>query len=459
LRGRSLFTAWSKPDHELSGSPEFYDDLAPLLRHRVDVILLLGVFLVPLFSFLDFLLYPEQGQVFLFYRLIASLGCLILWSANRLLHLGDRSFYLGLAGFYLVGGVIIRMILELDSFSTPYYAGLNLVVIGFGLLVPTRTGRLFFHILILYGIYLALVLTKHWPDYNFTFLANNMFVLATLIIALVGAKTNMRLRWQEYQLRVDLERVQDLLRAHSESLEVLVDRKQKDLVRKVRQLEEQQEIQQRTQRATIFGLAKLADSRDKYTGEHLERMRTFCREIAQELGRDRRYRERIDGPFIDDLAESCTLHDLGKVAIPDAILLKPGPLTPEEYETIKRHTSIGGDALRAMDEKLGQASFIQMGREIALYHHERFDGRGYPQGIQGEDIPLSALIVAVADTYDALTADRCYQPGRSHAEAVDIITRERSRQFHPDVVDAFLRVQDRLAAFLAKTDDRPGSKK
>jgi response regulator RpfG family c-di-GMP phosphodiesterase len=446
LRGRSPFAVWNGPEADPGEISGFYEDLKPLLRQRVEVILLLGVFLVPLFSFLDFLLYPDQGQRFLVYRLVGSLGCLLLWSANRLFDLKDRSFFLGVAAFYLVGGVIIKMILALDSFSTPYYAGLNLVFIGFGLLVPVRTRRLFFHILALYGVYLALVLAKYWPDYNFTFLANNMFVLATLVIALVGARTNMRLRRQEYRLRVDLEKVQEMLRAHSQSLEVLVDRKQQDLLQKVRQLEEQQEIQQRTQRATIFGLAKLADSRDKYTGEHLDRMRTFCREIALELSRNPRYRDRISPLFVDNLAESCTLHDLGKVAIPDAILLKPGPLTPEEYETIKRHTSIGGEALRDMDEKLGQASFIQMGREIALFHHERYDGRGYPQGIRGEDIPLSALIVAVADTYDALTADRCYQPGRPHREAVDIITRERGAQFHPDVVDAFLRVQERLAA-------------
>jgi response regulator RpfG family c-di-GMP phosphodiesterase len=455
LRGLSLFTAWSKPGSELQGNPGFYEDLSPLLRQRVDVILLLGAFLVPLFSYLDYLLYPDQWRLFLIYRLIASLGCLILWALNRLKNLGDKSFYLGLTAFYLVGGGIIKMILALDSFSTPYYAGLNLVFIGFGLLVPVRTRRLFLHILLLYGFYLALVLAKRWPAYSFTFLANNMFVLATLVIALVGARTNMRLRWREYQLRVDLERVQELLRAHSASLEVLVDHKQQALVQKVRQLEEQQEVQQRTQRATIFGLAKLADSRDKYTGEHLDRMRTLCREIAQELGRDPRYRDRIDPRFVDNLAESCTLHDLGKVAIPDAILLKPGPLTPEEYETIKRHTSIGGEALRDLDEKLGRDSFIQMGREIALFHHERFDGRGYPQGIRGEDIPLSALIVAVADTYDALTADRCYQPGRPHAEAVEVIARERGTQFHPDVVDAFMRVQERIAALKTAAADSP----
>ncbi len=399
---------------------------------------------MPLFALLDYFLYPAQWRTFLVYRMIASGGCLILWAVNRSREWGDQSFYLGLTAFYLVGGIIIMMILNLDSLSTPYYAGLNLVFIGFCLLLPVRASRTLLHTLVLYAIYLTLTLTINWPHYDFVFLANNLFVVATLVIAYVGAHTNMRLRWKEYLLRVDLEGVQAMLREHSSSLEVLVDKKQQALVRKVKQLEEQQEVQLKTQQATIFGLAKLADSRDKYTGEHLDRIRTLCREIALELGRDQRYQGRIDAGFVDNLTDSCSLHDLGKVAIPDAILLKPGPLTAEEYEAIKRHTSIGGEALRDMDEKLGQASFIAMGREIALFHHERYDGGGYPHGLKGEEIPLSALIVAVADTYDALTSDRCYQTERPHAEAVKIIARERGAQFHPDVVDAFLRIQDRL---------------
>lgn len=410
---------------------------------------MLGVFLVPLFAVMDYFLYPALWRTFLAYRLIASGGCLLLLAFNRFKELGDQSFYLGLTAFYLVGGAIIKMILSLDSFTTPYYAGLNLVFIGFGVLVPVRTSRIFFHILLLYALYLVLTLIENWPDYDFVFAANNMFVLSTLVIAFVGAHTSMRLRWKEYLLRVDLERVREILQEHSNSLEVLVDKKQQALIRKVRQLEEQQEVQLKTQQATIFGLAKLADSRDKYTGEHLDRIRTLCREIALELGRDKKYQGRIDAGFVDKLTDSCSLHDLGKVAIPDAILLKPGPLTAEEYEAIKRHPFIGGEALRDMDEKLGQDSFIGMGREIALFHHERYDGGGYPHGLKGEAIPLPALIVAVADTYDALTSNRCYQSERPPAEAVDIITRERGAQFHPDVVDAFLRIQDRLADIIA----------
>jgi response regulator RpfG family c-di-GMP phosphodiesterase len=410
----------------------------------VDIILLLGVFLVPLFAVMDYFLYPALWRSFLVYRLIASGGCLLLLAFNRFKELGDQSFYLGLTAFYLVGGAIIKMILSLESFTTPYYAGLNLVFIGFGILVPVRTSRIFFHILLLYALYLVLTLLENWPDYDFVFAANNLFVLATLVIAFIGAHTNMRLRWKEYLLRIDLERVREMLQEHSNSLEALVDKKQQALIRKVRQLEEQQEVQLKTQQATIFGLAKLADSRDKYTGEHLERIRTLCREIALELGQDKKYAGRIDAGFVDKLTDSCSLHDLGKVAIPDAILLKPGPLTAEEYEAIKRHTFIGGEALRDMDEKLGQDSFIGMGRQIALFHHERYDGSGYPHGLKGEEIPLPARIVAVADTYDALTSNRCYQAERPHTEAVEIIARERGAQFHPDVVDAFLRIQDRL---------------
>ena len=414
---------------------------------------MLGAFLVPLFGLLDYFLYPAQWRTFLIYRMIASGGCLILWAVNRSRDWGEQNFYLGLTAFYLVGGIIIKMILDLDSnsLSTPYYAGLNLVFIGFCLLLPVRPSRTFLHTLVLYAIYLILTLTLNWPSYDVIFLANNLFVVATLVIAYVGAHTNMRLRWKEYLLRVDMEEMQAMLREHSSSLEVLVDKKHQALIRKVKELEEQQEVQSKTQKATIFGLAKLADSRDKYTGEHLDRVRILCREIALELGRDDRYQDRIDAGFVDNLTDSCSLHDLGKVAIPDAILLKPGPLTAEEYDVIKLHTSIGGEALRDMDEKLGQASFISMGREIALFHHERYDGGGYPDGLKGEEIPLSALIVAIADTYDALTSDRCYQPERPHAEAVEIITRERGAHFHPDIVDAFLRIQNRLKERIQRT--------
>lgn len=217
----------------------------------MDIILLLGVFLVPLFAVMDYFLYPGLWSTFLAYRLIASGGCLILLAFNRLKEGGDQSFYLGLTSFYLVGGVMIKMILSLDSFTSPDYAGLNLVFIGFGILVPVRTSRVFFHILLLYSFSLFLTLITNWPDYDFVFAANNLFVLSTLVIAFVGAHTNMRLRWKEYLLRVDLERVREILQEHSNSLESFVDKKQQALIPKIRQLEGQQEVQLKTRQTTI----------------------------------------------------------------------------------------------------------------------------------------------------------------------------------------------------------------
>jgi HD-GYP domain-containing protein (c-di-GMP phosphodiesterase class II) len=190
--------------------------------------------------------------------------------------------------------------------------------------------------------------------------------------------------------------------------------------------------------ATVLGLAKLAEYRDRETGRHLERIREYCRIITAELARHPQYRGYITDAYIEDICLSSVLHDIGKVGIVDGILLKPGKLTPDEYEAIKRHTTLGGDTLRAVEAEIRGTSFLTLGKEVAYHHHERWDGRGYPQGMKGEQIPLSARVVAVADVYDAITSDRVYMRSRSHAEALRIIAEERGQQFDPDIVDAFL---------------------
>lgn len=190
--------------------------------------------------------------------------------------------------------------------------------------------------------------------------------------------------------------------------------------------------------ATVVGLAQLAEYRDQETGRHLERIREYCRIITEELARHPRYQGYITDAYIEDLCLSAVLHDIGKVGIVDSILLKPGKLTPDEYEAIKRHTTLGGDALRATEARIEGTSFLTLGKEVAYHHHERWDGLGYPKGMRGDQIPLSARVVAVADVYDAITSDRVYKRARSHREALEIIAEERGRQFDPDVVDAFL---------------------
>ncbi len=198
---------------------------------------------------------------------------------------------------------------------------------------------------------------------------------------------------------------------------------------------------QNARAATILGLAKLAEYRDEGTGTHLERIREYARLLAGEMARRPGHAESIDQRFIDDIFNSAILHDIGKVGIPDAVLLKPGELTYEEFEVIKCHTRFGGDALAAIESQIEGRSFLHTGKEIAYCHHEKWDGSGYPAGLKGQAIPLAARIVALADVYDALTTQRPYKEAFSHAKARQIILDLRGSHFDPALVDAFSAIE------------------
>lgn len=217
---------------------------------------------------------------------------------------------------------------------------------------------------------------------------------------------------------------------------------EKDLTERVRletKLKESIEQIKETQSATILGFSKLTEYRDKTTGKHLERIREYTRLMALSLKELPEYKEYITPDYLEDLALSSTLHDVGKVGIEDSILLKTGKLTPDEFDRIKSHALLGGEALGNVDEQLSQKSFLTMGKQIAYFHHEHWDGTGYPNGLKGKEIPLSARIVAIADVYDALTSDRPYKKAFSHEDAVEIIQKERGKHFDPDIVDAFIQ--------------------
>jgi response regulator RpfG family c-di-GMP phosphodiesterase len=194
----------------------------------------------------------------------------------------------------------------------------------------------------------------------------------------------------------------------------------------------------KTREAVIFGLAKLADSRDADTGQHLERIREYVAILARKLAKRI---PQIDHEYIRRLKLASSLHDIGKVGIRDDILLKPGRLTPEERKIMQTHAAIGARCLAAIQQRLGEDDFLGMAVEIACSHHERFDGGGYPYGLKGEEIPLSARIVAVADVYDALTTHRVYKPAIDHDDAVRLILAGAGAQFDPTVVEAFRACQ------------------
>jgi len=203
----------------------------------------------------------------------------------------------------------------------------------------------------------------------------------------------------------------------------------------------------------IFAMSKLAESKDPETGAHLERMREYCKILAQQLRTLPKYRSIIDEQFIDNIYAASPLHDIGKVGIPDDILLKPGPLDDAEREIMKVHTSIGAQTLRAVDREHPGNVFIHIGIQIAEGHHEKWDGSGYPNGLAGETIPLPARILALGDVYDALTSVRCYKKAFSHDKAREIIVQGNGEHFDPDVVAAFLASDGEFTKIRARFRD------
>jgi response regulator RpfG family c-di-GMP phosphodiesterase len=211
-----------------------------------------------------------------------------------------------------------------------------------------------------------------------------------------------------------------------------------------------------TRDAVIFGLAKLSESRDAQTGQHLLRIRRYVDMLARQIREvNPELREMISDEWIADLGLSSALHDIGKVGVPDSILLKPGRLTADEFDQIKRHTVIGGDCLYEIEKRLCDSNFLVLAREIGYAHHEWWNGEGYPLALSGHDIPLSARIVALADVYDALTTNRPYKPALAHPDVVRMIKNRHGTQFEPAVVDAFMAVErdfDRLRRELASEE-------
>ncbi|MEE8189974.1 MAG: HD domain-containing phosphohydrolase [Candidatus Scalindua sediminis] len=209
-----------------------------------------------------------------------------------------------------------------------------------------------------------------------------------------------------------------------------------------------EQVQQITvaQQATIFALAKLAASRNLETGEHLQRMCEYSRVLSEKLRLLPKYASVIDEDFIRNIYAASPLHDIGKVAIPDRILLKIDKLTEEEYAIMKTHTIIGGKTLREVDQQHPGNDFVHVGIEIAESHHERWDGNGYPYGLAGEDIPLAGRILALGDVYDAQTSERVYKEAFSHAMSREIILSGSGKNFDPDIVEVFVSSEDEFIA-------------
>jgi putative two-component system response regulator len=220
------------------------------------------------------------------------------------------------------------------------------------------------------------------------------------------------------------------------------------------------EVERRTrelqviQDVTIMAMASLAETRDNETGNHIRRTQNYVRALARKLKGQPKFRDALDNETIEMLYKSAPLHDIGKVGIPDSILLKPGKLTAEEFDIMKTHTTLGRNAIAAAEKLLdAPSSFLRFAREIAHYHQEKWDGSGYPEGLAGDRIPLAARLMALADVYDALISRRVYKPPFPHAKAVAIIKDGRGSHFDPDMVDAFLAIAGEFKAIAERYVD------
>jgi len=208
------------------------------------------------------------------------------------------------------------------------------------------------------------------------------------------------------------------------------------------------------QDVTILAMASLAETRDTDTGNHIRRTQRYVHALARKLSAHPRFRDDLDEAHINILYKSAPLHDIGKVGIPDRILLKPGRFEPQEFEIMKTHTTLGRDAIEHAEKSLGTpVAFLACAKEIAYCHQEKWDGSGYPEGLSGDDIPVSARLMAVADVYDALISRRVYKQGMPHEKAVKIIQESSGSHFDPDIVDAFLEIQDEFLAAAAAFAD------
>lgn len=535
----------------------YRDDTRELLHQRILAVLLVGIILIPFFSFLDYVVVREHFKVFFFYRIGCSASIFVLLLLYYTSFGRNNSYILVTIAYFFAATCISMMCVRMGGYPSFYYAGL-IMVLATIIILPLSTLQAALSGVMIYLIYaIPIVLfTVPTPEGLKVFFSNSFFFIGCILIMTLQAYEETKNRRRECKLKVDMDVLTDQLSYYVHNLEeevekrmaelkeselryrelyeniidivILVDRNSKilmanprfydtigipvdqkiefsfmNLIRKeemplvermftrlpteqmvndfqfgitnrlgktfdvecnakciykdseligfqmvIRDITVRKKLEselfesykkvQSARNATILGLAKLAEYRDADTGAHLERIREYSKVLAQELSTKPRYQAYISSDYVEDIYNSSILHDIGKVGIPDSILLKPGKLTTDEFEVVKRHSSLGGDALRAVETKIEGQSFLSLGKEIAYYHHEKWDGSGYPKGLKGDQIPLSARIVALADVYDALTSKRVYKDAFSHETAMEIIVKDRGKHFDPDIVDAFL---------------------
>ena len=265
-------------------------------------------------------------------------------------------------------------------------------------------------------------------------------------LALVGQLTRQTALLE--QAKQEVETTNDLLRNEGRLLEKLVEERTAELIAKSNEVVATQDVM-------MLAMCSLSETRDNETGNHIKRTQNYVRALARYLQQHPSFHDFLTDENIDVLYKVAPLHDIGKVGIPDAILLKPGKLTPEEFEIMKTHTTLGANAIAYSEENfhLHNNNFLRLAQQIATGHHEKWDGSGYPKGLKGQEIPIPARLMAVADVYDALISRRIYKGSIPHERVAEMIAEERGKHFDPDIVDAFIAIQPELLEIAQRYHD------
>ena len=245
---------------------------------------------------------------------------------------------------------------------------------------------------------------------------------------------------ERVKTHLTLKQAQDFLKQQNQILEEKV-------IERTEKMENLQDV-------VMVAMGSLAESRDPETGNHIRRTQNYVRALAEKLAELPKFRDFLTPETITSLYKSAPLHDIGKVGVPDHILLKPGKLTDEEFEEMKKHTVYGYEAIIAAEDTIeGGGQFLHFAKEIALSHQEKWDGSGYPEALKGEDIPISARLMAIADVYDALISKRVYKPAFSHEKAVQIITEGSGKHFDPIMIESFTEIADEFKVIAERFKD------
>jgi response regulator RpfG family c-di-GMP phosphodiesterase len=280
-----------------------------------------------------------------------------------------------------------------------------------------------------------------------THIALGFMLLLFLLVMLSSGHFLSKFIMLSLRQRFENESLAQQLASMNDVLEHKVEERTAKLLEKTEEVSQIRDV-------TIMAMASLAETRDNETGNHLKRTQKYIRALAMKLRDHPRFRDFLTDDNIESLYKLAPLHDIGKVGIPDAILLKQGKLTPEEFEIMKTHPSLGGNAIAMAESGLPTPNrFLHIAREIATGHHEKWDGSGYPLGLKGETIPISARLMALADVYDALISRRIYKQPFTHTDAVAHILQGHGKHFDPEVADAFLAIQEEFRQIAEQYQD------